>query len=269
MNNRNMEVDIASIKQKTFQKIHAEERRKKHRRIMILASAVASAMLLIGFNIEWSTTEVMQSLTVPAGEKATLILADGTKVVANSRTELVYPRIFKGNTREVTVRGEAYFEVAHDPEHPFIVKADQFNIKVLGTRFNVSNYDASASNVVLIQGSVELMTQDDDQIRMKPLDKVEICNGSFTSKAQVNPNDYTCWMDGIYYFNNKTVANIMHDFEKYYGVHVEVRNPRLKSVSLSGKFRVSEGLDYALDVMKNEVRFSYYRSLDKDTLFIN
>ena len=105
----------------------------------------------------------MQHIIVPVGEKMTIMLSDGTKLVANSRTTLSYPKTFRGaEQREVSIKGEAYLEVAHDAEHPFVVNSGKFKVKVLGTRFNISNYDDSKSSVVLAQGSVEITTDNKD-----------------------------------------------------------------------------------------------------------
>ncbi|MFA6726647.1 MAG: FecR family protein [Prevotella sp.] len=231
-------MDITAIKQKTFQKIHEEERRVKRRRILTIVGVAASLLLLVGvgfgimFNktesedvqfastLNVQPTEVMQTLTVPVGERMTIMLADGTKVIANSRTKLVYPKSFKGDTREIMVNGEAFFDVAHDAEHPFIVKTDGFNVKVLGTRFNITNYNTSSSHVVLVQGSVELTTKSNDVVKMKPSDKVEVCNGAFTSKSQVDPNDYTCWMDGVMNLHGEGIQMIAQRLSQHYGVKI-------------------------------------------------
>ena len=258
-------MDISAIKQKTFQKIHEEERRNKRHRMMTIVATAASILLMVGVGIgifanidresnrqfsalSWTgETEVMQSLKVPVGERSTIILSDGTKVVANSRTELIYPKNFKGDTREVTVHGEAYFEVAHDTEHPFIVKTDKFNVKVLGTRFNISNYDVSTSNVVLVQGAVELKTQNADVVRMRPTDKVDISNGMFKSKTQVNPEDYISWMDGFINLHGETIKQIAKRLEHHYGV--EIICDAGGNTPLYGKLSLQGSLDNVLTVI--------------------
>lgn len=260
-------MDIAAIKQKTFQKIHEEERKNKRRRMTTIVAAAASLLLIVGFGIGRLTTadhelnrqlaalskktetEVMQMIKVPVGEKATIILADGTKVVANSRTKLLYPKNFKGDTREVTVHGEAYFEVAHDTEHPFIVKANKFNVKVLGTRFNISSYDATTSNVVLVQGSVELTTQNTDVVRMKPSDKVDISDGAITQKTQVNPDDYISWMNGVINLHGETVRQITQRLSQHYGVKIVCDAGG--DTPLYGKLSIQGALTDILNVINN------------------
>lgn len=232
-----VEMDISGIKKKAFLKIHQQERKRKQRRIlMYVASTAATLLLLIG--IRYIITEdVMNSLPhveviesmadaydeeveVPTGEKMTLMLADGTKIIANSRTIVRYPKHFKSDYREVYVKGEAYFDVAHDAEHPFLVHSDNFRVKVLGTKFNVNNYDASDSKVVLVQGAVELKTTNNDRVRMKPSELVNLQEGSFAEKRVVNTEEYTCWMQGMINLDGESVESVSQRLSHYYGVTI-------------------------------------------------
>lgn len=231
------EMDISGIKKKAFLKIHQQERKRKQRRIlMYVASTAATLLLLIGIRYiitedvmnSLPHVEVMESMAdaydeeveVPTGEKMTLMLADGTKIVANSRTIVRYPKHFKGDYREVYVKGEAYFDVAHDAEHPFLVHSDNFRVKVLGTKFNVNNYDASDSKVVLVQGAVELKTTNNDRVRMKPSELVNLQEGSFAEKRVVNTEEYTCWMQGMINLDGESVESVSQRLSHYYGVTI-------------------------------------------------
>lgn len=231
------EMDISGIKKKAFLKIHQQERKRKQKRIlMYVASTAATLLLLIGIRYiitedvmnSLPHVEVMESMAdaydeeveVPTGEKMTLMLADGTKIVANSRTIVRYPKHFKGDYREVYVKGEAYFDVAHDAEHPFLVHSDNFRVKVLGTKFNVNNYDASDSKVVLVQGAVELKTTNNDRVRMKPSELVNLQEGSFAEKRVVNTEEYTCWMQGMINLDGESVESVSQRLSHYYGVTI-------------------------------------------------
>lgn len=228
-------MDINAIKQKTYVKIREEKRRVKRHRFLLAAAATVCLLVVAGAGMLFFSQEKQMAKTrliadvkkvdlkevlVPRGDRMTIMLSDGTKVIANSRTKVSYPSTFTGDTRKIYVKGEAYLEVAHDVEHPFIVSTDQFDVKVLGTRFNISNYDSSASNVVLVQGSVELITANKDVVRMKPSDKVEILDGSFASKTQVDTQDYTCWMDGIMNLHGEDINTIAKKLSLYYGVDI-------------------------------------------------
>lgn len=259
------DIDISSIKKKAFIKIRSYERKKKHHRIvMYITSAAAILVFLIGIkyifeedafyqmrdwdNVEVLTQDLDNELEVPIGEKMTLILADGTKVVANSRTIVRYPRRFQGKFREVYVKGEAYFDVAPDADHPFLVYCDQFNVRVLGTRFNVKNYNDLSSQVVLAQGSVELKTSNNDRVRMKPNELVNVQQGSFTEKKTVNANEYTCWMQGFVNLNGEKVYQLIQHLNHYYGVTI-ICDEEIRSEQLYGKLLLNSRLDDVLSAI--------------------
>ena len=265
-NSTPMNVDISSIKQKAFQKIRKEEKRRKNRRMFVLSISVAACFMLV-MGIKFSLADKnywgidltalfnsgssidQEELVVPMGEKTTLLLTDGTKIVANSRTIVKYPKTFKGSTREIYVKGEAYFDVAHDAEHPFVVNSDNFSVKVLGTKFNVSNYDNAESHVVLLQGSIELNTANHDRVRMKPKELVDIKDGGFTQKKEVNTDEYTCWMDGMINLDGECIQSVVKKLTNYYGVNIECEN-KISSNKLYGKLVLEDSVTKVLSNIK-------------------
>ena len=97
------------------------------------------------------------------------MLADGTKVWLNSASRLIYPQSFMGKERRVVLSGEAFFDVAHDAERPFIVETSRMNVKVLGTRFNVNDYDDNEEvSTTLVNGSVEIVSGGQQAFRLVP-----------------------------------------------------------------------------------------------------
>src|SRR5688572_10394238 len=170
-------------------------------------------------------------LTVPFGKKFELFLSDGTRAYLNAGTSIKYPvKFLKGQDRLVFLTGEAFFEVAEDAEHPFIIKADELNIRVLGTKFNVSTYpEDPATDVVLVEGSVGLYgtTEEFDAktFLLEPghkgsFDKKE---GKLVSEA-VPTNVYTSWIDGELVFRNMSFENILKKMERNYNVTITNRN---------------------------------------------
>lgn len=257
------EIDISGIKKKAFLKMHQQERKSRQRRVlMYVGSVAATLLLLIGIKYivaedtmdglsHMEVTELMadaydEEVEVPVGEKMTLMLADGTKVVANSRTIVRYPKRFEGECREVYVKGEAYFDVAHDAEHPFLVHSDNFRVKVLGTRFNVNNYDTSDSQVVLVQGAVELKTTNNDRVRMKPNELVSLQEGGFAEKRLVNTDEYTCWMQGMINLAGERVESVAQRLRHYYGVTI-LFDDKISANKLYGKLVLD---DQVKDVLK-------------------
>lgn len=256
------EIDISAIKKKAFLKMHQQERKSRQRRILMYVGSVAATLLfLIGIKYivtgdaidglpRTEITELMadvydQEVEVPVGEKMTLMLTDGTKIVANSRTVVRYPKRFDGECREVYVKGEAYFDVAHDAEHPFLVHSDNFRVKVLGTKFNVNNYDTSDSQVVLVQGAVELKTTNNDRVRMKPNELVNLQEGGFAEKRLVNTDEYTCWMQGMINLDGEGVESVAQRLGHYYGVTI-LFDDEISDDKLYGKLVLSDHVNEVL-----------------------
>lgn len=243
-----------------------QERKSRQRRIlMYVGSVAATLLLLIGIKyivaedtmdglfhmeaVELTADVYDEEVEVPVGEKMTLMLADGTKIVANSRTIVRYPKRFDGKCREVYVKGEAYFDVAHDAEHPFLVHSDNFRVKVLGTRFNVNNYDTSDSQVVLVQGAVELKTTNNDRVRMKPNELVSLQEGSFAEKRAVNTDEYTCWMQGMINLDGESVESVAQRLSHYYGVTI-LFDDGMSADKFYGKLMLGDHVSEALQAIE-------------------
>ena len=138
-----------------------------------MSGAAACILLLVGlagifFGGRMFPDERMQQVVVPAGQRVELRLADGTKVWLNSKSRLEYPSSFGRRSRRVTLCGEGYFEVAHDERKPFVVETGQYDVRVLGTTFNVYAYDndRAAFETALMEGSVEVSSRSDASQRL-------------------------------------------------------------------------------------------------------
>ena len=137
-------------------------------------------------------------LIVPNGKRSTLILEDGTKVWVNAGSRIVYPVAFADKKREIYVNGEVFLEVAPDKNRPFVVKTKEMDVQVLGTSFNVMAYETDESaSVVLVTGSVQVDTRDDEDFRLEPNRMFSYHKGECDIK-DVNVNDYILWKDGLY-----------------------------------------------------------------------
>ena len=127
---------------------------------------------LVYTNAEANDTLLYNTIKVPYGKRFELKLSDGTNVHLNSGTSLKYPvRFIKSENRQVFLNGEAYFEVTKDPKHPFVVNSNDMNVKVLGTKFNVTSYKEDAKTyTVLVEGSVAASNKivDNDEVILKP-----------------------------------------------------------------------------------------------------
>ena len=212
----------------------------------------------------------MQTITVPAGQRINITLVDGTNVWLNARTSLSYPVKFGKNNRQVVLDGEAYFDVTKDKNKPFIVQTDNYNVEVLGTKFDVNAYSETGEfETTLMSGSVKVASASDStqKITLKPNNKVYLQDGKLHVTAVDDYNPYR-WKEGLICFKNETFTSIMKDFEKYYGLTIQVKNKNVFKYVYTGKFRQTDGIDYALRVLQKDIKFTYQRDDENQIIYI-
>ena len=212
----------------------------------------------------------MQTITVPAGQRINITLVDGTNVWLNARTSLSYPVKFGKNNRQVVLDGEAYFDVTKDKSKPFIVQTNNYNVEVLGTQFDVNAYSETGEfETTLMSGSVKVASASDStqKITLKPNNKVYLQDGKLHVTAVDDYNPYR-WKEGLICFKNETFTSIMKDFEKYYGLTIQVKNKNVFKYVYTGKFRQTDGIDYALRVLQKDIKFTYQRDDENQIIYI-
>ncbi|TRX39436.1 FecR family protein [Flavobacterium restrictum] len=187
---------------------------------------------------------VYNTIKIPYGKRFELQLSDGTRVHLNSGTTLRYPvRFIAGENRQVFLDGEAFFDVTKDKKHPFIVNADNLNVRVLGTHFNVSSYPEDPStDVVLVEGSVGLYQKNEVFDAAKNTVLKPGFKGSFTkiggvidTKAVVT-SVYTSWMEGRLTFRNMSFKDISKKLERHYNVTITNHNNKLDNEKFYASF---------------------------------
>lgn len=172
-----------------------------------------------------STTTQTHILTVPRGESFKVVLCDGTEVWLNANTNFVYPTVFVGNERVVTLEGEAYFKVTKDSKHPFIVKTPNVQTRVLGTEFNIRSYTPEDTHVVLINGKVEVSNaKGGSYTRLYPGEDAHLQSDGNFLLTEVDLDSYVYWKDGYFYFDDVTLKDIMQNLGRWYNVNIEFRN---------------------------------------------
>jgi Fe2+-dicitrate sensor, membrane component len=173
-----------------------------------------------------ATTNIVgnNTISLPKGSKPLkLILADGSRVWLNTASSITYPTAFTGTTRNVTINGEAYFEIKKHAARPFIVHYNGVQVKVLGTHFNVNSYaDESASKVTLLEGSVQVLAGDKNNV-LKPGQQARIDHHAIQVMPEVDLEEVMAWKDGRFYFDGADIKTIMRQVEKWYNVEVEYR----------------------------------------------
>jgi ferric-dicitrate binding protein FerR (iron transport regulator) len=212
----------------------------------------------------------MNTVIVPVGQRVNLVLSDGTNLWLNSGATFKYPSSFTKDSREVYLLGEAYFDVAHDENRAFRVKTDILDVKVTGTEFNlISDTKNDEFEVSLFKGSVEICRNGEDSAlaKLNPNQTSTFQNGMHKIGSIVNTDKYA-WKEGLYSFHNKMFDKILVDLERYYCVDFIFNKPVL-SLSLTGKFRISDGLNYALGILQHSVGFAYTIDDDKRIVYIN
>lgn len=243
------------------------------RRIAAALSGVAAIVLLTIYVTTYFLQqsfrdETMNTVIVPQGQRVSLTLADGTKVWLNAKTKMEYPQSFKAfDERIVKVDGEAYFEVSKNKNGPFIVKTSKGDIEVLGTKFYVSAYATTdIFETSLIEGRVKVHTAYED-MTLYPRDKAVLQNGILTRK-HIDDMDIYRWRDGLYCFKNLSFEDVLKQFEIYYDVRFVKENPQMANPKLNGKFRLIDGVDYALRVLQREVGFSFRRDEETSVIYL-
>jgi hypothetical protein len=202
---------------------------------------------------------VMNTIVVPRGGEFCVTLPDGTKVWLNSESLLVFPDKFVGKSREVTVTGEVFFDVAKDPSCPFIIKTDDFNVRVTGTSFNINSYKTSSySNISVESGDVIISTSEGSQIKIGTGQKLNVDRETKSIEVQtVEPGIASAWKDGWFVFDREPLDNIMEKVSRWYNIDVEISNQFLAKLRFSGKIERYKNANKVLDMLKDTEYINY------------
>ena len=201
-------------------------------------------------------------VTTGMGEHSRVSLPDGSLLTLNAQTTVRYN--LADGKRQVSIDGEAFFEVARDPEHPFVVSANGMTVTCLGTSFDVRNYsDESNASVVLRDGKVRVNARDAD-LTMEPGSRVLMDRQTLAlSKHTVTPSDYTAWLNGEIKFNNQTLEEIAAELSRNYNIDLVITSDELKQERFNGYLGRSS-LRNILDVLCLASDMSYH--VDNDTM---
>lgn len=248
-------------------------------------AAVTFAFIFIYYSLSLDTkiaknTDFVNEIATKRGSKSFIKLPDGSKVWLNTDSRLTYMNFAAGKTREVTLEGEAYFDVAHDSSRPFIIHSGKVNIKVLGTSFNVRNYPQDNElETSLIKGKIEvsLDSRPDDIIILKPTEKLiiskeedEIVNAKkvaspaenkvvLTSITYVKHDSLvaeTSWLNDKLVFVNQPLEKIAMDLERKYAITITFKDPQVKEYRYTGIFE-NVSLEKVFELIKYSKNINY------------
>lgn len=210
-------------------------------------------------------TGQLNTISTAIGETYQVSFSDGTAVWLNAASTLKFPAKFpKLSSRVVELNGEAYFEVAKDKTHPFIVKSRDQQVKVLGTHFNINSY-ADEQNIAttLLEGSVQVSLSNtsttnasSNSVLLKP-GQQSILSGTSFSVAQVQTDDVIAWKNGNFMFNNESMEIVMRKLSRWYNIEVKYADPGLKQIKFFGTVSRYSNVAKVLEMiaLTNEVKF--------------
>lgn len=198
----------------------------------------------------------MNQLIIPYGNRSRVLLSDGTTVWLNAGSRLIYPSKFTGKRREIILSGEAFFDVYKNPDQPFIVKTNDMDVKVLGTRFNISAYPEDTTVQTVLEEGAITFHSDGSQWFVKDLElkpnQMAIYNKrrKDTKIYEVNAGFYSSWTKGLLSFEDANLYSILKKLERYYNVRFHFDDPVKGSMEISGKLDLTQGLDEAFEYLE-------------------
>ena len=207
---------------------------------------------------EQELAQMLEVKTNP-GMTTSLTLSDGTVVFLNSESRLTYPSHFNGDTRNVTLQGEAYFEVTRNEEIPFKVHTEELDVKVLGTKFNFRNYkDDLEAKVCLLEGKVALNTRQKETVlhpdQQALLDKKTGKLSVSGTKAAYSAE----WTNDRLYFDEVLLSDIIKELERSYDVKITVADDTLNTIRFYGNFRKREqSIQEIMNVLSSTDKMTY------------
>lgn len=236
-------------------------------------AAIIVVVLCGGYLLkEYQYNKVVQTQTVavPAGQRAQITLADGTKVWLNAQSTLSYSSNFGRNDRNVELDGEAYFEVAKNKEIPFHVNTEMNQVRVVGTHFNVCAYRGSNEfTTTLLEGIVDIYANGTEQpLTRLGVNEVFIARDGKYKKALFTDHDYLRWREGLYCFDDTPFNLLLGKLEKYYNVKITVENPKVLNYRCTGKFKDKDGIEHILKVIQKDHPFTYTMNEEGDSIWI-
>lgn len=261
----------------------------KYRAILWAASVAAAVIIVALLALQTNNKQVLKNelaanvVTTRPGSKSKVQLPDGTQVWLNADSKISYKNNFLGDIREVTLSGEAFFDVVKDKTRPFIIHTGSIDLKVLGTAFNVRSYpNEKTTETSLIRGSVEILLHNnpDKKYILKPNEKL-VVNNSITKAAgsknqdentgqdqqimtlskilfdkQDSSNIETRWTNDLLDFDGTPFANIVTELERLYKVRFIIKDEKLKQVRFTGVFS-NKSLDEVMEALRISGQFQY------------
>ncbi len=192
---------------------------------------------------------VYNTLQTPRGGQYQLILPDGTMVWLNASSSINFPTVFRGKERNVTVTGEAYFEVAKSKSMPFNIQVKDMKVQVLGTHFNIMAYDdESTMNTTLLEGSVKVSKGSENKMLL-PGQQSIISNAGEIKVVDANVEEVIAWKNGWFQFNAFDIQTVLRQVSRWYNVDI-VYKGKMPSGHFSGIVSRSNNISQVLSILQ-------------------
>ncbi|MEM6265584.1 MAG: FecR domain-containing protein [Bacteroidota bacterium] len=270
-----------------WQKIKAQTGQKSPRPLLQrplfrqVIGIAASILLLMGVVLTYrafNTTGVdaqaiseatLQSVSTTRAQKQRVTLPDGTIVTLNSESEIQFPADFSDGPRIVHLRGEAFFEVVHNPDKPFLVYTEQTQTRVLGTSFDIRSYpETDKTELVVASGKVEFSQRDkvQNKVQLSADDKATLVTGEAITVSEVFAEDLISWKDGMLVFENTELRDIVKVLERWYDIEIMVKDSARLSQTYTFSYE-NPPLPDLIERMHFVAKFTY--TLEGNQLIIN
>ena len=200
--------------------------------------------------------ELYNELKVPIGGECYVVLNDGTEVWLNAGSELKYPVAFTGKERKVELSGEGFFKVKKDTL-PFIVGVETGDITVLGTSFGVTAYRGEVGYTTLVSGKVSFTSKNKESVILSPGEQAVVLLSGEVEVRAVDVEEFVGWKDGKFVFKNKSLGNIMHVLERWYGIKAVFKDEEVKELEYTGSLERYDNINTFLRLLEklNDVHY--------------
>ena len=260
------EEDLQEGEQSLAKMMSGQEKKLRRKRTLRILQYVSSsaAMIAVTWMLAWymlvgTDTPSYTEITVPKGQRVHLTLPDGSEAWLSSLSTLKWPSVFTSDARTVVLDGEGFFTVTKDASRPFTVQTKKYDVRVLGTEFNVYAYSNSLKfETDLLSGKVQVFSVEDaeETIHLLPNEKVSLVDGRLIKSAShFEGREYR--EQGIYDFEEKPLGEVLERLEQWYDVRFKVDDSSLLKEIISGKFRQSDQMETILKAISRADLFEY------------
>lgn len=247
------------------------ERKKKTYYYRISASVAAVILLgtlLFTFNSIFKTNHFI-TVAAQFGEQKKVRLPDSSLVYLNSGSSIVYPDHFGEDSREITLKGEAYFEVVHKEKNPFIISSAHLRTQVLGTRFIVTNYEKGIPSVTVVSGKVKVTDQHSSKSKIITKNQrvtYDDVSGALIRSNNIESSNYLAWKEGRIFFDHAQIDQVLLTLQRKYNVVLKLDSKLYQCNTISGNFSGND-----IEKILSSIRFindMEYSTIKKDTIKI-